>query len=92
MWSFKYGAVLAMLAFRLVDATCILMHNGPRGGNLDDVRTTNALALSTDPVAIDCWATELLEARIDEVKYLKLAADRTLGITDYRSVAVEVTA
>jgi uncharacterized protein (DUF362 family) len=75
----------------LVDATRILMRNGPRGGNLDDVRTSNALALSTDPVAVDCWAVELLEAHIGEVKYLKLAADRKLGLIDYRSVAVELT-
>ncbi len=85
-------ATLMRPTLTLVDATRVLMRNGPRGGNLDDVRTTNALALSTDPVAIDCWAAELLEARIDEVKYLKLAADRKLGTTDYRSLAVEVTA
>jgi uncharacterized protein (DUF362 family) len=84
-------AALMRPTLTLVDATRILMRNGPRGGNLDDVRTTNALALSTDPVAIDCWAAELLGAGIDEVKYLKLAAERKLGLMDYRSLAVEVT-
>jgi uncharacterized protein (DUF362 family) len=84
-------ATLMRPTLTLVDATRVLMRNGPRGGNLDDVRTTNALALSTDPVAIDCWAAELLEAGIDRVKYLKLAADRKLGLLDYRSLAVEVT-
>lgn len=85
-------AALMRPTLTLVDATRILMRNGPRGGNLDDVRSTNALALSTDPVAVDCWATELLEARLDDVKYLKLAADRKLGQMDYRSMLVEVTA
>ena len=75
----------------LVDATRILMRNGPRGGSLDDVRETHALALSTDPVAVDCWAAELLEARVEDVKYLKLAADRKLGSIDYKSLVVEVT-
>jgi uncharacterized protein (DUF362 family) len=84
-------AALMRPTLTLVDATRVLMRNGPRGGNLDDVRTTNALALSTDPVAIDCWATELLEAHIEDVKYLKLAADRRLGHLDYRSRLVEVT-
>ncbi len=83
-------AALMHPTLTLVDATRILMRNGPRGGNLDDVRSVNALAVSTDPVAIDCWATDLLEARIAEVKYLKLAADRKLGQTDYKSMAVEV--
>lgn len=84
-------AALMRPTLTLVDATRILMRNGPRGGNLDDVRNTNALALSTDPVAVDCWAAELLEARIDDVKYLKLAAARKLGQIDYRSMLVEVT-
>ena len=83
-------AALMRPTLTLVDATRILMRNGPRGGNLDDVRSTNALALSTDPVAIDCWAADLLEARIAEVKYLKLAADRKLGQMDYKSLSVEV--
>ena len=84
-------AALMRPTLTLVDASRILMRNGPRGGNLDDVRSANALALSTDPVAIDCWATELLEARIEDVKYLKLAAERKLGQLDYKSMAVEVT-
>ncbi len=83
-------AALMRPTLTLVDATRILMHNGPRGGNLDDVRSVNALALSTDPVAIDYWAADLLEARIAEVKYLKLATDRKLGQMDYKSLSVEV--
>jgi uncharacterized protein (DUF362 family) len=83
-------AALMRPTLTLVDATRILMRNGPRGGNLDDVRTANALAISTDPVAIDCWAADLLEARTAEVKYLKLAADRKLGQMDYKSLSVEV--
>ena len=34
--------------------------------------------------------TDLLEARVAEVKYLKLAADRKLGLMDYKSLSVEV--
>jgi uncharacterized protein (DUF362 family) len=84
-------AALMRPTLTLVDATRILMRNGPRGGNLDDVRSVDALAVSTDPVAIDCWATDLLEVRIADVKYLKLAADRHLGQMDYRSILTEVT-
>lgn len=85
-------AALMRPTLTVVDATRVLMHNGPRGGNLDDVRSVEALAVSTDPVAVDCWAAGLLEAPVAEVKYLKLAADRNLGKMDYRSLLVEVAA
>lgn len=85
-------ALLMRPTLTLVDATRVLLRNGPRGGNLDDVRDAHALALSTDPVAVDCWATELLDARVDDVKYLKLAAERKLGSMSYKEFAVEVTA
>jgi len=89
------GSITALAALMrptltVVDASRILMRNGPRGGNLDDVKITDTLALSTDPVALDCWATELLGARIDNVKYLKMAADRHLGTLDYREKLVEI--
>ena len=90
------GSIAALAAFMrptltVVDATRILMRNGPRGGNLDDVKTTEAIAISTDPVAVDCWATELLGAQVADIKYLKLAADRGLGRLNYRDMLVEVT-
>ena len=90
------GSIAALAAFMrptltVVDASRILMRNGPRGGNLDDVKTTDAIAISADPVAADCWATELLGARLADVKYLKLAADRGLGKLNYRDMLLEVT-
>ena len=85
-------AALMRPTLTLVDATRVLLRNGPRGGNLDDVRSTEALAVSTDPVAIDCWATELLGAQTADVKYLRLAADRKLGTLNYKSTLVEVNA
>jgi uncharacterized protein (DUF362 family) len=90
------GSITALAALMrptltVVDASRILMRNGPRGGNLDDVKETNALALSTDPVALDAWAVDLLGARASDVKYLKLAHDRGLGNLDYRDKLLEVT-
>ncbi|MBN2192273.1 MAG: DUF362 domain-containing protein [Polyangiaceae bacterium] len=85
-------AVAVRPTLTIVDATRILMRNGPRGGNIDDVRETNAVAVSVDPVAVDAWATELLGARNDEVTHLTLAASRGLGKLDYRASGwVELT-
>jgi len=50
----------------VIDATRILLDNGPQGGSLDDVRTVDTLFASTDPVAADALATTLfdLEPRV----------------------------
>ena len=40
----------------VVDATRVMMRNGPTGGRLEDVAAVNAVAAGTDPVACDAWA------------------------------------
>lgn len=46
----------------LIDATRILLRNGPQGGDLKDVRKTDTLIASIDPVAADAYATHALFA------------------------------
>jgi len=70
----------------VVDAHRVLMRNGPRGGNLDDVRAEHALAMSLDPVAVDAWACDILGAPRDQVGYLRLAEQAGLGTTNYKSL------
>lgn len=45
----------------VIDATRILLDNGPQGGSLDDVRQMDTLLASTDPVAADALATTLFD-------------------------------
>ena len=71
----------------VVDATRILMRNGPTGGALADVKSTMTLAAGTDPVALDSWGVELLGLHRDEVPYLALAQARGLGTSDWKSLA-----
>ena len=70
----------------IVDATRVLLRNGPRGGNLDDVKVENAVAVALDPVAVDAWATELLGKRTSQVAYLAMAEQLGLGKIDYKSL------
>lgn len=70
----------------IVDASRVLMRNGPIGGNLDDVKSTNALVASLDPVAADAWACELLGFSLERVPHLGLAAARQLGQLDWRKL------
>lgn len=75
----------------VVDATRVLMRNGPSGGNLDDVREVGAVAVSRDPVAADAWGSELVGPR-RKLKWLDLAEHRGLGHKDYRQIGlVELT-
>lgn len=43
----------------VMDATRILVRNGPTGGRIEDVRVLDRIAASTDPVAIDAYGTTL---------------------------------
>ena len=70
----------------IVDATRVLVRNGPKGGNLDDVREEGALAASLDPVAVDAWAAELLGVKPEKVEYLGIAEGMKLGKVDYRAL------
>ena len=63
----------------IVDATRVMLRNGPTGGRLEDVRTTNLVAAGTDPVACDAWAARQLGLDPREVDHLVQAEGRGLG-------------
>jgi uncharacterized protein (DUF362 family) len=79
-------AALMKPTLTIIDATRVLLRNGPRGGNLDDVKSMNAIAASLDPVAADAWACDLLGFSRDKVTYLELAERRGLGTRDWKSL------
>lgn len=70
----------------VVDATRILMANGPQGGNLSDVRSFGAVAAGVDPVLCDAWgATQMgLDAR--SLAFIVEAEQRGLGRSDLKLV------
>lgn len=71
--------------FTVVDATRVLMANGPQGGSISNVKTMNMIAAGTDPVALDAWGSEFLNLTPGDVQHLKLAALQGLGRYEYRS-------
>lgn len=83
-------AALMRPTLTIVDATRVLLRNGPQGGNLDDVVRRDRIAIGLDPVALDAWVTDLLGARRSAVGYLKLAEARGLGKIELGSPAVEI--
>jgi uncharacterized protein (DUF362 family) len=63
----------------VVDATRVMMRNGPTGGRLEDVAAVNAVAAGTDPVACDAWAARQLGLDPRDVGHVVLAEGRGLG-------------
>jgi uncharacterized protein (DUF362 family) len=70
----------------ILDATRILIRNGPTGGSPDDVVAGDKVAIATDPVALDAWGAELLGLSSSDLTWLGIAEERGLGDPDWRSV------
>ena len=64
----------------VIDATRMLLRNGPQGGNLRDVQINDTILASSDPVAADACATMLFGRTPDEIGTTVAAADMGLGI------------
>ncbi len=77
-----------MPALTVVDATRILLRNGPTGGKLDDVKVLHTLAVSTDTVAADAYATTLFDMKPDELGSTRCAAAMGLGEMDLNKVKI----
>ena len=63
----------------VLDAVRILTANGPQGGNLKDVKTTNTVAASVDQVAIDAFGSTLFGLESTSLPHVRAAYDRGLG-------------
>jgi len=68
----------------VIDATRVLIRNGPGGGSLDDVRICDSVICATDQVAADSRASEFLGKSGREISHVVLAAQQGLGEINYR--------
>lgn len=73
----------------VVDAVRTLMRGGPTGGNLDDVRLTNTVIASHDPVAADAYGATLFDFAPTDIGFIENAARMGLGSLDLRALAIE---
>ncbi len=69
----------------VVDATRVLVRNGPQGGSLDDVVIENSVICSTDQVAADARGAQFLGLSPERVGHIVLAERSGLGTLDYRA-------
>jgi uncharacterized protein (DUF362 family) len=70
----------------IVDATRILVANGPQGGRVEDVRVLDTLIASPDIVAADAYAATLFGHRPEEIATIVAGAERGLGVMDLAKV------
>lgn len=73
----------------IVDATRVLMRNGPTGGNLSDVKSTNTILAGLDEVTLDTYATKFLDLKPDQIPYLAMAEERGIGSTSLKNTVIE---
>ncbi|MGE5235219.1 MAG: DUF362 domain-containing protein [Acidobacteriota bacterium] len=70
----------------VVDATRVLLANGPTGGSLADVKSVDAVAAGIDPVACDAWGAAQLGVDPRSLGFILEAERRGLGRGDARLV------
>jgi uncharacterized protein (DUF362 family) len=63
----------------VVDATRVLVRNGPQGGNVDDTRELGTVIAATDQVAADAFGASLIGQKRENIAYLKMGQERGLG-------------
>jgi uncharacterized protein (DUF362 family) len=70
----------------VLDATRVLMRNGPQGGNIDDAKDLHQVIASLDQVAVDAYGATLIGEKPSNVKYLALGEERGLGTASWETV------
>ena len=70
----------------ILDGTTAMMHNGPTGGSLDDLKATNTMIVSTDQVAADAFGATLLGIAPGDLPYIAKAAAAGAGSADWESL------
>ena len=74
----------------VIDATRILVRNGPSGGSLNDVKAKDTVIACGDWVAADTYATRLFGKKPGAVPYIAAAAKMRLGTMDLSALTVRI--
>jgi len=72
----------------VIDATRVLLRNGPQGGDIDDVKILDTVIASADPVACDAYATTLFDLQPEEISSTVAAYKLGLGEMDLTKMRI----
>jgi uncharacterized protein (DUF362 family) len=79
-------AMLMKPTFVILDATEVMVSNGPTGGSTSDLKQTNIMIAGCDQVAVDSFGATLLNMKPASLPYLLKAETLGLGTTDFESL------
>ena len=69
-------AMMIPTSLCVLDATRILLRNGPTGGDVKDTQQMNTVIAGLNPGEVDVLGATLFQMAPSEIKYLKILADR----------------
>jgi uncharacterized protein (DUF362 family) len=73
----------------ILDATRVLLRNGPQGGNIADAKDMRTVVATTDQVAADAFGCTLIGRTADEIPYILLGHQRGLGTMHWQEKRVK---
>jgi uncharacterized protein (DUF362 family) len=73
----------------ILDATRVLLRNGPQGGRLSDVQELKTVVAGVDMVAVDSYGATLFGLKGTELPYLVNASKRGLGQIDLAKLKIK---
>jgi uncharacterized protein (DUF362 family) len=73
----------------IMDATRILLANGPTGGSLADVKQLDTIAVSSDEVALDAFGASLLGLSPTSLGFIVEGMKAGLGTPEWRNLKFE---
>jgi uncharacterized protein (DUF362 family) len=79
-------ALMVKPTLTIMDATRILLANGPTGGSLADVKQMDTVAVSTDEVALDAFGAGLLGLAPGDVGFIVEGMKAGLGTSQWQSL------
>ena len=82
----KELAMMVKPSLVILDGTTAMVTNGPTGGSLSDLKTTNTMIVATDQVAADACGAGLIGKSADDLPYIAKAEAMGVGTADYQSL------
>jgi uncharacterized protein (DUF362 family) len=82
----KELAMMVRPTLVVLDGTRTMMTNGPTGGALSDLKSTDTMIVGTDQVAVDAYGATLLGKTAGDLTFIAKAEAEGAGTSDWRSL------
>ena len=73
----------------VVDAVRILMHNGPTGGSLSDVKIINTVIASHDMLSADAYSATLFNTKATDIAHMRMVSEAGYGTLDLKKIKIK---